>query len=437
MSFNRRSFLKTLSAAVIGTVFLPRILWSALSSWVPVIQGVTSADSTWVTAVVPEGVGSTMLLKRRDGSLISPASLQEFRSPLGKHRVIRAFFTGLSLDEKYVLEVRGASGQLLDQRGLRTFDHLKAEPRLALLSCFDHAYSDRNRGLWREMASHQADAAILMGDTVYVDAAASLSTAAAAKVFWQKYIEAFHSIEFFRLPELIPSFATWDDHDFGDNDADSAYPHGSLARQIWQIFLGQENIPGVREQGPGISSRVRMGNQTVYLMDGRTFRTPKGHANETHWGKEQEEWLFSSIAAHEGPAWIVNGTPIFGGYITIKESFERNHAKNMKWVMSRLRALGKPVVFASGDRHYSELMWVEAAHLGFRTFEITSSSMQSPPRFFNPWLLFPNRRFIAGEQKRNNYVIVEARLNGVWPSIWATCYVAGKQVVFDEILNVG
>jgi len=430
---DRRSFLKSTAAAAIGSVILPKISWG--SPWVPVLQGTTDSSSTWVSAVVPASGESKLVLLRKDGSALPHSSLESYRSPTGSHRVIRAMFTGLRLRENYRLEVRGKGGKLLDHRSLRAFDHENTHPRLAFVSCMNHLRSDRARDLWKELASHRPDAAFFMGDTVYVDAETTGGPAESREEFWEQYLEAFHSVEFFRLPELIPVFATWDDHDFGANDGDATYPLGGVARELFHIFMGQRLITGFSERGPGVSGRVRIGKQFFYLLDNRSFRSPKNEPDGTHWGKAQEDWLFANIAGTDGAAWIISGSQFFGDYLP-KESYAGDHPKSFERILSRLRDLRKPVVFASGDRHFSELMGIEPAILGYRTFEITSSGMQSNTFPVNPWVFYPNRRQIAGEALKNTYVIIESKLDGIWPRIKATGYAKGKDVVFDEILEV-
>ena len=78
----------------------------------------------------------------------------------------------------------------------------------------------------------------------------------------------------------------------------------------------------------------------------------------------------------------MNGSQFFGGYLK-KDAFEFWHLDNFKDVCRELSKQEAPVVFASGDVHFTEYMRIEPEILGYPTFEIVSSAIHSTTIPFN------------------------------------------------------
>ena len=183
------------------------------------------------------------------------------------------------------------------------------------------------------------------------------------------------------LIRTTPCYATWDDHDYGPNDAMRDFVNKEAAmtafRQVWAN-------PGYGSEGiRGIHTTFRRGPVEFFLLDNRWHKWTR---NRTHprikdseatiWGREQFAWLRERLRASDAPVKvIVNGTQIF----------ERGNVGEGHWQEAKIeraefeRFLRKEriagVVVLSGDRHHSELMRV-GPKSGAWIYEFTSSPLQ-------------------------------------------------------------
>lgn len=405
---------KTLRFALIG--FLLLIVGSVATvssqerSFVPMMQAATTDSSAWFTMLLPKGVVREIRFSDQTGKELVPSQVEDKTSPDGAFILRKIFLENLSPKVEYQIQILGTGGILVDQRTFNTIEPKDKKLKVVFGSCMDHRRSDKTREIWHRIQEDQPDVLILLGDEVYVYPIKGNVIQDVAE-FWQNYQEAWNSVEFFRLPHLIPTYSTWDDHETGQNDSDGSFAPLPIARETFLDFFGtQQN--GKSERGPGVSTFVSHGGFDFYLMDDRTWRTPDEENRappelETHWGEEQENWLIDKLRKNKNPAWLVNGSQFFGGYLP-KESYENDHPVSFKKMLARIKETNARVMLVSGDRHFSELMRIEPEILGYETYEITSSPLQTKPFPLNPWVLYKNPRHIAGENKYNNYVLVDA-----------------------------
>jgi hypothetical protein len=148
---------------------------------------------------------------------------------------------------------------------------------------------------------------------------------------------------------------------------------------------------------------------------------------------QQEDWLMKSLAEAATPTWLLNGSQFFGKYLE-KDSFEGRHPYQFKRVLEKLRSIEAPVVFGSGDVHFSEVMRIEKPALGYETFEITSSSMHS---LTAPWVNIrkTNPRRIATTW-HYNYVVVQARAQAGRLDFRALSLGKNLNVYFDQKASI-
>jgi alkaline phosphatase D len=236
------------------------------------------------------------------------------------------------------------------------------------------------------------DLFILLGDNIYAD-----TTNMA--VMSRKY-ESLKASKFFRgLRKKAPLLATWDDHDFGANDAGSTYPMKAQSQQLFLDFI-DEPKDSPRRTRPGIyDARVfgPTGQQVqVILLDTRYFRSmlvtgdnkvvpsggkyvPNHDPNATLLGEEQWRWVERQL---ELPAEV----RIIASSIQFVSEFSGAEAwanfPREKERMLRLLASTKAngVLFISGDRHWAELSRVDRPG-DYAIYDLTSSALtQKHPR---------------------------------------------------------
>ena len=157
--------------------------------------------------------------------------------------------------------------------------------RLALGSCADL----KPIKLWSDIEAAHVDGLVLLGDTPYIDST-DLKTA------------RLRHREFLSIPPLAklvrhtPTWATWDDHDFGGNDTNGTLKGKENTRQAFIEYRANAHF-GHDDQG--IYSMFSYGPLDVWLLDTRWFsKTEPSPADPNHptlLGKRQWDWLLDSL----------------------------------------------------------------------------------------------------------------------------------------------
>jgi len=182
------------------------------------------------------------------------------------------------------------------------------------------------------------------------------------------------------LPELQPllatthHFAVWDDHDFGPNDSDGNWPHKETAWEIFRAFWGNPTF-GLNGN-KGCTSWFQYADIDFFLLDGRYFRTPnycKSCPERTMLGKEQRDWLLSSLSASRAPFKIIAiGTQVLTSEQN-DETFSRFFSAERDSILAHIeRENIKNVIFLTGDRHFTELSALQNA-AGNWVYDLTTS----------------------------------------------------------------
>lgn len=375
MPFSRRDFFK-------HSFLFSTALWSLKSfgsyldnsfsgTRLPILQGATTLTTTQINVLSTHELTFTIL--DSDGipssARLTSELIKKSYSPWMSYRI---FIQNLEAGVNYQLVVTTLDGKTVDTR---TFGSLKPnllKPRIALVSCMRDTKVNLQSSMWAALEGSEPDLLFMLGDNVYVDDGDGKVT---EEKIWRRYVETRNTLDLYQLPKLIPTLATWDDHDFGENNTFGSTYWKDASRIVFRALYAQDALVPEVSWGPGVATSFSAYGQRFYLMDNRSFREGKTFG-KTHWGSAQEKWLFNSLENNKSPAWLMNGSQFFGGY-RMGWSYEGNHATSFKKMLARLKKIKAPVLFASGDVHYSEVMRVEKDHLGYESFEITSSSMHS------------------------------------------------------------
>lgn len=249
----------------------------------------------------------------------------------------------------------------------------------------DHPMLDRTLTL-------PMDLFIFTGDNIYAD---TLDMA----VMRRKYDDLKHSRFLRGLRGKAPVLATWDDHDFGADDAGGNYPKKVEAQREFFDWLDEpadsprrarEGVYDARLFGPD-GRRVQ-----VILLDTRYFRSPlrKGKHDivpsggpyvadpdpaATMLGDAQWRWLEAELRRPADLRLVISSIQFVaeahGG-----ESWANLPREKQRFLdlLKSTRAGG--VLFVSGDRHWCELSR-EDGPLGYPLYDLTASAMtQKHPR---------------------------------------------------------
>lgn len=245
-------------------------------------------------------------------------------------------------------------------------------------SCLDtheHPMLDRTLTL-------PCDLFLFMGDNVYGDTGG-------IPLLQEKY-RLLKQSRFFKGLRKVPVMATWDDHDFGQNDGGSDFTHKREAQtEFWNWLDEPADSPRRRQEGVYTTRTFGPPGQRlqVILLDTRYFRSPlrtvpkeqrllggpytaSDDPTTTMLGETQWRWLEATLDQPADLRLIVSSIQ-FAPEVHGGECWA-----NLPHEQQRMRSLlkGQRVAFLSGDRH-----WSEFSHHG--AFDFTSSSMtQKHPR---------------------------------------------------------
>ena len=255
--------------------------------------------------------------------------------------------------------------------------------RLACGSCYK---PERDKGLWKTIAADKPQAFLFMGDNIYGDTED-------AEVMAEKYRRLNAVPDYADFRKTIPILPTWDDHDYGKNDAGREFPFKETSAKL---FFEAFHFPADHEarQTPGIYHSKMMGPEGKRLqiinLDTRTFRSglpqikegkrdiyvPQSGPEATMLGKAQWAWLATELKKPADFRIIVSSVQILAN----THRFEK--WANMPDERARFFKLLKdtksgPTLLLSGDRHLAEVCKIDAKESGlpYDLFEMTSSGM--------------------------------------------------------------
>lgn len=402
----------------------------------PIMQGATTANETQLFVLTEDSGAYLFSLVDGKGHTIAPVAAEVRGYPSSTQVMQRVFFQGLAAGTHYLLQVHSAANDaLVDERELQTLSTARQDLCFAFASCMWDLYPQDD--IWEQMVAHNPDVIFLIGDNVYADLPAP---AAAPSDLWTRYVETRQKLNLFRNKKLIPIIATWDDHDYGLNNADRNYQFKHEARNIFEIFFVSEQSENFHPSGFGVASLFEIYGYSFFLMDNRTFRSPLGASPERHFGERQMQWLLHNLQGREH-AFIASGDQFFGGYSHVKgddslladESFQGDHPEQFAYFLDQLQALTTKVVFLSGDRHYAEIMAIPAAKLGHRTYEFTSSPAHNVT-FGSPEV--PNPLRVALHDSSTNFMLIKVQERGEALSLQASAHSGTGEVLFTGTYRV-
>lgn len=225
------------------------------------------------------------------------------------------------------------------------------------------------------IADKAPDIMVWMGDNLYLQPPDELDPASMAARYRRQ--RAFPALQ--RLLVAAPQLALWDDHDYGPNDADSSYVLKGQSLALFTRYWANPSygLPDV----PGIFGRARWGDVDLFLLDDRWYRSANrlnDGPGKTMFGERQLGWLRNALVYSHAPLkLVVNGSQLWNR-VNRFEGFN-HYAYEQKaladWLFAQ-RVDG--VMFASGDRHFSELLRI-ARPGAYPLYEFTSSPLTSRP----------------------------------------------------------
>jgi len=276
-------------------------------------------------------------------------------------------------------------------------DTEQALTRIAFGSC---CHQDKEQPIWDRVNAWNPELFIFLGDNIYGDTVDMALMRA-------KYGKLAAKPGFRALRRQSRIVATWDDHDYGMNDAGYEYPKKQESKALFLEFWN-EPADSPRRSREGIYTSYMFGPEgrrvQVILPDNRTFRSPlmgmtvepEGAGNylvnpdpkATMLGAAQWDWLEEELRKPADFRILASSTQVLAdapGY-EAWINFQADHQR----LLDLIDFAGvENLVMISGDTHYAELSRL-TENVPYPLYDLTSSGLTQVWESFGP-----NRNRIA------------------------------------------
>lgn len=228
------------------------------------------------------------------------------------------------------------------------------------------------QGIWGQILARSPQALVLLGDTPYIDNGTVAGRRQRFRAFY-----AFPPVR--AAMQSIPTWATWDDHDYALNDTFGATKGSETARQV---FCEYHAHPVYGDGQQGIYTSFRRGPIEVFVLDARSFAdretSPLAAGERSLLGAAQIAWLQQGLLASTAPFKVLACGMIWN------EAVRPGKADSWgNWLPERnglLRWLGERsiggVVLVGGDVHRTRVVLHPSAALaGYDVPELITSPL--------------------------------------------------------------
>ena len=287
--------------------------------------------------------------------------------------------------------------------------------RIAFGSC---ANENRPQPIWEAIRKLDPQLFIFTGDNVYADTADPVKLAGS--------YERFAAIpDFAKLREGCPVIGTWDDHDYGKNDAGAEFEGKQEAKDAFMKFFDTPEDSPLRRRGGVYDAKIYgpEGKRVqVILLDTRWFRGPlrkmtkeelraaraeKGRtvgrylpdpdSDSTMLGEEQWAWLAEELKKPAELRLLISSIQV----IATDHGWEKwgTLPKERKRLLDLVRDLATQVVILSGDRHSADISMLPPETDGgpfYPVYDVTASGLNQTGLAEEP-----NRYRVAGDEVYN------------------------------------
>jgi alkaline phosphatase D len=242
-----------------------------------------------------------------------------------------------------------------------------ARVRFAFTSCVGFKGRDAAAG-YADMASRtNFDLLFMLGDNHY----ANTNDLVKQRLF---YTDQRRQSAWRELTSRVPTYAIWDDHDFGPDNSDGVMKGKEISlrafREHWaNPCYGETN-------NPGVYSRFSRANVDFFLLDVRYHRSPNKDTNilrKTMLGPAQLQWLKRELLLSTAPVKVICSGSEFqsNGTVDSWASFKRERDEVLDFLKD---AEISGVLLISGDRHFTAAYQVRTNWLEITSGPIGSSN---------------------------------------------------------------
>ncbi len=238
--------------------------------------------------------------------------------------------------------------------------------------------------LWPEILKNNPDIFIWGGDIVYSDTENM-------KLMQHNYNKQKNNDVYLDFIKKVDVMGTWDDHDYGKNDAGKEYPKKDSVQQLFLDFFDvSDNDIRRKQQGLYFAKDIILDQNSIkiIILDTRYFRSeltkdtitkkrykPNNYGEGTMLGEKQWNWLENQLNNSKSDFNIIISSIQFLSYEHGFESWGNMPHEVDKFEKIVENSKAKGVIILSGDRHIAEISAKKIPTISYPLIDITASGM--------------------------------------------------------------
>ena len=257
-------------------------------------------------------------------------------------------------------------------------------------SCADE---EARQPIWKPILSEDPQLFLMIGDNVYADSNRGQRIRPGnANELHYSYTKLSENRDFTYFQHRVPMMVTWDDHDFGQNDAGEEFAAKDVAKDLMLGFFGLPQDKAVKDRDGVYHSAIfgPEGQRVQFIfLDTRWFRSPlktvdperpnrspyaqNMDSNATMLGEDQWTWFEQQLNEPADLRFVISSIQV----LAEGHQYEAWHTMPIerdRFYDTIERTGAKGVVLLSGDRHVAGL-YRRAGMTDYALHEITSSSL--------------------------------------------------------------
>lgn len=250
----------------------------------------------------------------------------------------------------------------------------KKQVRITFGSCF-HKIGLHNPNLINSILKREPHAMMLLGDIAVDDRENNFS------MHRSDYLLRDVSYTWRKLAANVPLYASWDDHDYLNNDL-SGVPERFAEKDRDELrTLWHQNWNNPKNDLEGIYFNTRIGQVELIMLDTRSCReVEKRGEYGSYLGTAQLEWLKSILENSTATFKIISSGTMWSDYITNgKDSWGTWDTIAREEIFNLIERKNIPgVILISGDRHGARGFKIPR-NPGFELFEFEAASLGGVP----------------------------------------------------------
>lgn len=240
--------------------------------------------------------------------------------------------------------------------------------RLAFGSC---SFQFARQNIWKTVVDKEPHVWVWLGDIIYAD------VGGCGKSIPQRYAQADSNKNYQLLQQTCPIIGTWDDHDYGANNALGDFVGKVESKQAFLDFMkASEDDPRRTQNGVYTSYTYGEGERKVkvILLDTR-YNCQFPGADADMLGEEQWEWLENELLYSDARLNVIGSSIQFVATVPSFENWDKFPSAQNRMLELIAKTKAKGVVFISGDVHFTETSMRKYPQVDYPIYDFTSSGL--------------------------------------------------------------